>query len=240
MKITNFIIGVLASTLLFANSIADTTITNSAIGISAYLPDNWTASQASDTGIFFSDTTFTYRSQIVIKKYPINQADYPSATDWTRAHFIGYLLVVQYSFDPFGAVLYFDSSATCKQDSLWAPEAFSEFYTIDTVLGAWDEYIRFTESGSNGYEIYAIGDTADMKQNIGLYMAIIRFVHIDKKNNQATAAGRNLLCHSFTIAQAPVSSATFDLLGKKRGLHSVSANGIYYRPEFGRIQVKVK
>jgi hypothetical protein len=234
------IVGILALTLFYSDAAADTTITSSTLGISAYLPDNWVAAPAGDTCITFIDTTFTYRSQITCKKHPIVADDYASATSWTRAHFIAYLLVVQYSYDPFGAVLYYDSSAACTQDSFWAPEAFTEFYTVDTALGAWNEYMRYTEAGSNGYEIYAIGDTADMKLNIGMYMAMIRFINIDKRTASTNVADRHFSGHPLTMARTPAVSGMFDLLGKKRSVENIRLNGIYYRPEIQRIQLKVR
>ena len=158
---------------------ADTTTTNSSIGFTAYLPSNWVAVQVSDSQAKLYDTTYSFRSQIMIKKHVRSSAEYPESLDWTRAHFIAYLLVTQYSYDPFGAVLYFDSSSNATQNKQWAPEAFSEFYTIDTETGSWNEYIRFTESNSYGYELYAIGDTADMKKNIGTYAAMIKMITIN-------------------------------------------------------------
>ena len=240
MKFAHLGIGVLAITLFYTGAMADTTVTGTALGISVYLPDNWTAVQEGDTCMTFSDTTFMYRSQITCKKQVIASADYPLATSWTRSHFIAYLLVVQYSYDPFGAVLYFDSSSASTQGSLWAPEAFTEFYTLDTVLGAWNEYMRYTETGSCGYEIYAIGDTADMKQNIGMYMAIIRMIQLGNLANAVDVVQRNFPRASFTMANAPASSGIVDLLGKRRGVKSVLLNGVYYRPETGKMLLTVK
>ncbi|MBN1306317.1 MAG: hypothetical protein JXA18_00265 [Chitinispirillaceae bacterium] len=240
MKTNRLLYNILAILFIYSLATADTTITSTALGISAYLPDNWIAVPAGDTCVTFSDTTFTYCSQITCKKHTINTDDYPSATSWTRAHFIAYLLVVQYSYDPFGAVLYFDSSAACTQDSLWAPEAFTEFYTIDTALGAWNEYMRYTESGACGYEIYAIGDTADMKQNIGMYMAIIRMIRINDKAALLINAGLDFPRNSFFIEKATAPSGIFDLLGKKRRVTSNLLNGIYFRPETQRIRLMIR
>ena len=222
-------------------TIADTTIVNSTMGFSAYLPDNWVATQVSDSHVTFNDTKFTYNSQIVIKKHNINVVDFPLATNWTRAHFIAYLMVVNYSYDPFGTILYFDSTSNSQQDSLWAPEAFSEFYTIDTSLGSWNEYMRFTESGTSGYELYAIGDTADMKQNIGMYMAIIRLIQIENKSSPVTIANKPSLRKTIIPKSSIISSpVTYNLLGK-RGLSGTSSpNGIYYRPSAAALQIQVK
>ncbi len=239
MKIGSLMTVIIAAVILQGEVKADTTITSTPLGISAYLPDNWIATTAGDTAITFMDTTFTYRSQITCKKQTINATDYPSEESWTRAHFIAYLLIVQYSYDPFGAVLYFDSSETCKQDSLWAPEAFSEFFTIDTALGTWNEYVRYTVSGSNGYQIYAIGDTADMKLNIGMYMAIINMIEFT--NSVHTITGSHIASQP---ARCPVRQSacagTFDLLGKKQAVRHRFLSGFCYETHTGKIRLRIK
>jgi hypothetical protein len=239
MKIRHVTLGIFALCAFYSVATAEGTVTNAALGISAYLPNNWIASQQDDSSLFLSDTTYTYRSQIVVKKHVRNTTDFPVAGDWTRAH----LLVANYSYDPFGAVLYFDSSAASKQDSLWAPEAFSEFFSLDTSLNAWSEYIRFTETGTNAYELYAIGDTADMKANIGMYMGMIRLIHIVKKSIATTSVVQGEIPYTTLWKKASArvpSRCMVDLLGKRRETQSALANGIYYRPESGRILLKVK
>ncbi|MBN1601325.1 MAG: hypothetical protein JW915_06935 [Chitinispirillaceae bacterium] len=193
---------------------SETTITNSVIGFSTTLPQNWICTQTSDSTAIVNDTTLEYKSQIVIKKYHRSQIDYPTPNDWTRAHFIAYLLVTDYSFDPFGAVLYYDSSSSCKQGEFWATEAFSEFYSLDTVLGAWSELIRFTAGGEFGYSLYAIGDTSDMKQNIGMYAAVLRSISILQ---QSTSIARNSKVKQILINQTNFdrSNGAYDLAGRR-------------------------
>ncbi|MDD5674042.1 MAG: hypothetical protein PHC61_07765 [Chitinivibrionales bacterium] len=237
----NYIYPVLFAILAIQSfAAADMTVTNTSLGISAYLPDNWIVTQVNDSYVTFTDTTFTYGSQIAIKKFTRNPADYLLPNDWTRAHVIAHLLVAQYSYDPFGAVLYFDSSATCVQDSLWAPELFCEFYTIDTNLGSWDEYMRYVAVGNYGYELYALGDTADMKQNIGMYMAIIRFVHFTRSSATVLTQAPATMRRSFAAARAgQPASDMYDILGK-RVPERHRANGIYYRPASASLTIKVK
>jgi hypothetical protein len=239
MKNLFFLLG-LALGVFQSAAIADTTVTNTSFGFSAYLPNDWIVTQVNDSHVVFNDTTNTYRSQIAIKKYLRNAEDYATATDWIRAHFIAYLFVVQYSWDPFGAVLYFDSTANSKQDSLWAPEAYSEFFTIDTTLGPWDEYIRYTATNDYGYELYAMGDTADMKANIGTYMALIRFVCLNNQSSTVNIIDRNTVRKSFAITQAALSSGYFNLQGKRCISDRTRSNGIYYRPASALLQIKVK
>lgn len=212
--------------LFFTLSIkADTAISNSTIGFAISLPENWVCTQTSDSTAIFNDTSLTYQSQITIKKFHRNLSDFPTPNDWTRAHFIAYLLVTKYSYDPFAAVLYFDTTATCKQDTFWANEAFSEFYTIDTVLGAWNEYIRFTATGDYGYSLYAIGDTSDMKKNIGMYAAIIQSIHLSVQ--QTTPIVKIIPAKTNRIANVNIGmkDRVFDLLGKRR-LSTTSSNSV--------------
>jgi len=218
---------------------ADTTITNSLLRISAYLPDNWVVYDENDSEMFFYDTSFAYRSQIAIKKYNRNMDDYLTPADWVRAHFIAYLFVVEYSWDPFGVVLYFDSSSACMQDSNWAAEAFSEFYTIDTSIGSWDEYIRYTAAENYGYEIYAIGDTSDMKTNIGVYMAIIKSIRITDSSTASKISGKSISSGARMNTSANVSYR-YNILGRKISARMHSTSGAYLRPSSGKLFIEAK
>ncbi len=201
---------------------AETTVTNNTVGFSAYLPDKWVCTQTNDSTAVFNDTSLTYQSQITIKKYHRNKADYSTPEDWTRAHFIAYLLVTEYSYDPFGAVLYYDSTAMCKQGTYWATEAFSEFYTLDTALGSWDELIRFTAAGDYGFSIYAIGDTSDMKKNIGMYAAIIRSVQLIVEQATSVYKVTPVQRNTMHCSHTSLNCAVYDLSGKKRTSASIS------------------
>jgi hypothetical protein len=224
--IQNFLLIITALTVVTS---ADTTITNSSIGFSAYLPANWTAVQVSDSQVKLYDTTYSFRSQIMIKKHLRSTVDFPVSLDWTRAHFIAYLLVTQYSYDPFGAVLYFDSSSNTTQNTQWAPEAFSEFYTIDTETGSWNEYIRFTESNSYGYELYAIGDTTDMKQNIGTYAAIIKMITINDLPVSVVANVRSPQYRHTVSTKSIQNTGIYTLTGKRCNGTSLNAAACYMR-----------
>ncbi len=237
MKTQHYII-VFAILLLTVCISADTTFVNEALNFSAYFPDNWAASQITEDHVTFHDTTGTCSSQITIKRYLRNPDDFATSEDWTRAHFIAYLLVVRYSWDPFGAILYYDSTINSVQGTLWAPEAFCEFYSVDTSLGSWNEYIRYTAQGDYGYEIYAIGDTTDMEKNIGLYSAIIQLidieptVHIYRPNFTVSKSAAN-----FTSPK----SIVYDLKGKRQSyLSSKYPSGVYIRPSAATLNIKVR
>lgn len=241
MNYKHIITTILTLALLSTVTSADTTISSADLGISAYLPDNWIATSIGDSALFLSDTTFTYRSQIVVKKHPVNTIDYSTAGEWTRAHFIAYMLVVKYSYDPFGAVLYYDSSATATQDSLWSPEAFSEFYSLDTLLDSWNEYIRYTESGTNGYELYAIGDTADMRANAGMYMGIIRLIKFDKSSITRTVLPHQTVLHStLPLSRTGTTSGTFNLLGRRIAARENMLSGVYCMAEKKVLQLSAE
>lgn len=217
---------------------ADTVFVNEQMGFSAYLPDNWTAVQVSDSSASIYDTTGFYKSDINIKRYYRNSTDFPTPEDWTRAHFIAYLLVVENSWDPFGSVLYFDSTQS-KQGALWAPEAFCEFYTIDTVLGSWDEYMRYTASEEYGYEIYAIGDTSDMKNNFGFYSAIIQQIEIGPAISNIKYSKPQNLRGRYEIIKSKFPSGTYDLRGKRHIPALRKPKGVYLLPS-KELVVKVK
>lgn len=154
-------------TSIFAGSITD-----DQMGYSALLPDGWSKTAVSATQHRFEDTTGVYQSMIVINRYDFS-ADtvFEASDDWTRANFIAYVFSIE--ADPFCALVYYDSVTARQNETLWATDVFSQFFSIDTALGDWAEYIRFTASGTFGYEIYAIGPEEDMLANVGMYVAII-------------------------------------------------------------------
>jgi hypothetical protein len=157
---------------------ADTTLVDNQLNYSVYLPANWVREVKSDSEHIFVDTTYFYPAELSFNRYTIDSTLYKTADEWTQAHFLGYKLTVQYSVDPAGVVLYSNSDTSVKQGSLQAAEAYSIFFSSDTSIGSWAEYIRFTACGQWGYELYAISDTADMSKNIGLYAAILQSITI--------------------------------------------------------------
>ena len=96
--------------------------------------------------------------------------------EWTEAHFTAYRLFVQYSVDPAGVVLYYNADSTVRQGSVQAAEIYAVFFSSDTSVGAWSEYVRYSAYANFGYEMYAIGDTNDMAANIGYYAAILQTI----------------------------------------------------------------
>ena len=165
---------------------ADQSYTDNSLEYTIFLPDNWEKNAVSnDTNHVFWDSSGNYPGTIGIVRHT-RTTDYPTADDWTRAHFIAYKIFVDNSFDtteqiwydPMGVVFYWDSSQASTQDGLWAPELYSQFYSTDTALSAWSEYIRFTAFGPFGYELYALSDTADMSANIGYYAALIHSIQL--------------------------------------------------------------
>ncbi len=171
----------LVSCILFfihLHPFADTTFTSTRLGYKSYLPDNWICEPTDSAQDYFYDTTGTYGALLSIVRYPMDTNMYPNSEEWTISHYIAYIMYMDYY--PFGTVLFSDSSATEKQGDLQATEIYLRFYTDDTLDYAWDEYIRYTATKNYGYELYAIGDTNDMSQNIGLYGAILKIIEINE------------------------------------------------------------
>ncbi len=152
---------------------ADTTFFSTAMEYSIYLPGNWVINNSSDTAHYFYDTTATYDAFLFISRTPIKSAEYNTPEEWTRAHYLAYELLVQNSYDPWGVVLYSDSSANKSIGNLWAPLTYSHFVSTDSSLGNWREYVRFTATDHYGYEISVLSDTADMQANLGVYALML-------------------------------------------------------------------
>ncbi|MDG5816988.1 hypothetical protein QA601_17965 [Chitinispirillales bacterium ANBcel5] len=140
-----------------------------------YLPENWVRTVITPELHRFHDTTGTYQSQITIEKHSFSSADYTDAKEWVNVNYIAYEFSAIYSSNPVGTILFADSSSELKHGEYDAAELYARFCYLDDPLVWWDEYIRFAaaEGDTVGFEMYVMGDTADMFSNIGLYATII-------------------------------------------------------------------
>ena len=146
--------------------------TNPEIGYSITLPDHWGQVTGKPLQDYFRDSTRTHHSQISILRYAIDKASYPTPESWSQAQFIAYKLSVETSAFPYGAVMYYDSSSAAKIGTVWSPEAYSVLWPADGTP-TYSEYIRYCAVGEFGYEIYAIGDSTDMINNVDYYAGVI-------------------------------------------------------------------
>ncbi|MBN1129680.1 MAG: hypothetical protein JXA71_11870 [Chitinispirillaceae bacterium] len=215
---------------------AENIITDPTLGYSIYLPgDSWTRVIRNANHHQFYDTTFTYESQVSIVRHPYSSDDFPTPESWTRANFIAYKLSIDYSFDPWAAMLYYDTASTVRQGTGWATESYSTFFSLDTFCGAWSEYTRFTARKDYGWELYAIGDTADMMKNIGTYAAILLMVQLPSDSN-ARVIPRHIAAGQ-ALNRSAISSKTdryYDPLGRmirvRRNRASMPA-GLFIMPQ---------
>jgi hypothetical protein len=208
--------------------LADTTIVDIKEQYSVYLPDDWVRAVQSDSEHFFVDTAYRYPALLSLRRYHLDSAVYGSGDEWIRSHFTAYKLSVQYSVDPAGVVLYSSADSTVKQGSLWAAEAYSMFFSYDTTVGAWAEYVRFTACGS-GYELYAISDTGDMSRNIGFYAAILQSIRF---SSIATVRKPFIFRTVARDVQNAMTPYLYDPLGRAIAVPGVSrylSSGIYFR-----------
>jgi hypothetical protein len=150
---------------------------------------------------------------ISLIRHQIPATDFPNTGDWTRAHFVAYKMGVEHNYDPFGVVLYYDSTGESNQGSLWAPEIYCQFYSTDTTLSNWAEYTRYAESGDNGYELYALGDTTDMAANVGLYAILIRMIELPEAQTSIAMPETRTTVGRFRAQQRP--TLVVDPLGRR-------------------------
>ncbi|MBN1980088.1 MAG: hypothetical protein JW795_01045 [Chitinivibrionales bacterium] len=216
------------------NIYAATTITSTKLGYQCYLPDNWICEVKSDTQHCFYDTTGTYGALLSLVRYQKSSDVYSTPEEWTMAHFIAYILYMDYY--PFGTVLFSDSSAAEKQGDLRATEIYLRFYTDDSLNYSWDEYVRYTATLNYGYELYAIGDTADMIANIGFYGALLKMIIISESFSPITIKLKPYNDPSLvksTNFHPLLGSGQFlyTLQGRRMSVHTLSLNsrsqGIY-------------
>lgn len=186
------------------------TVSDPGLGYAITLPAGWAQFKTKPAQHYFRDTTGKYRSQISIVKYDIDKGSYPTPENWTQAQFIAYKMSVETSVYPFGAVAYYDSSAAAKIGPLWAPEAYSMLFPGDGDP-TYCEFIRYCAKGNVGYEIYAIGDSADMTANVDYLAGIIATMEFSTPVGLAhpgKAPGR-------AGRESGFDAETFDLSGRK-------------------------
>jgi hypothetical protein len=111
---------------------------------------------------------------------------YKTPYQWTKAHFLAYLLTIRSTVstfgvpmsDPYGSVVFYDSSSS-TQSGLKSMELYAQFNSLVSSSGSWDEYVKYTAVNKKGYEIYVLGDTADLKKNIDFYIDLVNSIKID-------------------------------------------------------------
>lgn len=194
------------------------TVTDAALGYSIELPVHWVRVVIDPTHHQFYDTTGTYQSAVsIVKKDFSAETVYTSALDWTRANFIAYKFAVE--ADPLSAVVFYDTVTAKQNSTLWAADIYSQFFSINTAAyGDYTEYIRYTASGTYGYELYALGGVQDMQLNVGFYTVMIAGIKLS-----ATASTVQSLTRISAVpqpAQGICGNKNLDLLG--RVLHSTS------------------
>lgn len=182
---------------------------HSSLGYSIDLPTGWAVQQEADSRDIFYDETGSAKSYLSVVRHRWAGGDWANDRAWTRSRLISYLITVRHGRNPWGAVVWYDSSSSAVLGDLWAPEAYSRFYSADPVTKAWAEYIIFASRNQAGYEIYAIGDTTDMDTNIGTYAGILRTVTVDQNNNRIT-----VLPHTSRPAGRAGETFRLDLLGR--------------------------
>ena len=96
-----------------------------------------------DTHVQFIDTSGTYQSIVALVCYDFSaETLYTSAADWARANFIAYSFFIY--ADPFSSLVFYDSVTARQNGTLWAADAFILYYSFDSAIDDWAEYVRYT------------------------------------------------------------------------------------------------
>lgn len=153
---------------------AQTPHTNSRLGYTIMLPENWYAINTSDSQDVFFDLNSSGQTYLSIVRHQIDSGT--TEPYWTKFHFLMYLSTTQEWEDPWGTILALDSSENSTVDEVWAPQAFAQFFSLDNINSSWAEYIIFVARYRGGYELYAVGDTLDLKTKGAAYSQILQSV----------------------------------------------------------------
>ena len=228
----------LSAVFFFSGISFSTNMTDADLGYSIFLPENWVKETISSTQHCFYDTTYSYKGFAGLVRTDFSSDTlYKTPDEWARAQFIAYYVSVKSTMtslgialsDPFGAVLLADTTGK-HDDSLWAGDAYSTFFSSDTSIGAWSEFIRYTAKGIYGYELYVIGDTADIRRNLGFYVAILDGVCLNSPGLSIRPALRKT--NGVQAAHMPLTFPA-DLLGRRFSIakdYRKPASGLYILP----------
>ncbi|MBN1187492.1 MAG: hypothetical protein JXB49_34770 [Bacteroidales bacterium] len=154
------------------------TFSDSYIGYSVNLPQNWVRSVDRVNQHVFFDASGNYKSIIVIAMTDFSSdLSYTTPSAWIRAHFIAYLTNVRSTknqfnvphSDPYGSILFYDTTSSI-QCGLRSMEIYTEFRTLNSDEVIWDEYVKYVEVNKKGYEIYLLGYSADIDPNMLFYI----------------------------------------------------------------------
>lgn len=197
------------------------TFTSARVGYAITLPDSWRRQMRNDSTHSFYDSSAVHGSQIFVVRRTCNPALFPTPDSWTRAHFMAYKIAVDYSGYPYaGTVLYFDSTAGRKVNNLWAPEIYATYLLADTLnpanppVAAWSDFTKIMAKDGFGYEVYAVGDTADMLRYVGYYDTLMMTTVLTPPAISALARDGRTPVYASPRVSAGVGF-TWDLLGRE-------------------------
>jgi hypothetical protein len=199
------------------------TVKDSFIKYQIDLPQNWKDTAISSTNHEFYDTSGTYTAVVGIAMTDFSsETTYKTPLQWTRAHFLAYLITIRSTIssfgvplsDPYGSIIFYDST-TSEQSGLKSMEFYAEFNSLLDSSQPWDEYVKYTAINKRGYELYVLGiDTADMAKNISYYLDFVSSIKID-----TTAS--SIIFHTVKKTQAFSGTSNsnetpmvFDLIGR--------------------------
>ncbi|KMQ50011.1 hypothetical protein CHISP_3100 [Chitinispirillum alkaliphilum] len=230
-KTVSLILVLVFSTIVFSDF---RQISNNQLNYSILIPHNWIVQEVSSEEHRFFDTTGEYRAQIGIVRHKFSNNDFQDSKEWTLVNYMAYELSAEYSHNPIGFVIYADSSSELIQpDSLRAAEIYARFCYLSDPALYWDEYIRFAATDTFGYEMYVIGDTADMARNVGLYAAIIQNIVLPAESAEKSNIRRfeNRGASPSTTYQP--AKQIFDLRGRRipNSNRGQTTQGVYINKE---------
>lgn len=158
-------------------STATTIYKNSKAGYTVELPDDWYVLTESDSQDVFYNLNTGSQSYISVFHHQISQN--LTGIDWTRYHYMAYLIVAEEWEDPWGSIVAIDSSQSCMVDSTWAPQAYVQFVSLDSNGNYidWVDHTTFTAKNGIGYELTVTSDTLDFTTNGATYLQILQSIN---------------------------------------------------------------
>lgn len=215
---------------------ADTTSVDSNLLFKANLPQSWILFDISDSSAMIVSLDTKYKANLYITRYKLNDTLAQNPRDWTENYFIAYKLFVENSSEPYGDLLWYDSTTSAAvqsvdpSDSEWAPWLFAQFESIDTSgIVVWGEYERFTAHGKFGYEMYAMSDTADMKTNYSQYASILQSIKLLNSGSSVRYKPSKHLLSTAAVRTNTNSQYWYTISGRRiiQNGHAIPGSGFY-------------
>jgi hypothetical protein len=188
----------------------------------------WVEREKNDSLFILQDSSPGKKTQMQLRRYPIDSGVISEPMNWSRLNF----MVNRELASGVGRILWEDSGSTIKLGELRAFELFALYsQKVGNNTVWWAEFCRWTERNNYGYLAVIMGDTSDLKLDLGgtasIYQSMMDSIDIMDFSTTVVAPSR----HSSPVVIRKTQALTtgFDLLGRKEPPHKLHRSALLLR-----------